>query len=310
MAMVQPALPAQPRRAARRRRQLKGLLTAVLFLAPYTLFFLAFLVWPIFYGLFISFHKWSLFPGQNEPFVGLDNYRTLLSDQEWWTALQNTVEFTIITVVLTFVVALGAAMLVSANLKGQTLFRLIFFAPVVLSVAVVGLVWTSMWNTDIGLVNNLLNRVNLPSVEWLSSVNLVIPSLSITTAWWGFGLPMIIFLAGLRGIPPSLYDAAKVDGAGPGAVFVRITLPLLRPTILFVLVTQIIAQFQVFGQPLILTNSGGPGTASMTVILYLYQVAWKFYNLGYAATIAFALALIMGVVTAIQFIFLGREVEY
>jgi multiple sugar transport system permease protein len=158
-------------------------------------------------------------------------------------------------------------------------------------------------------VNNLLNRIGLPSVEWLSSVGMVIPSLSITTVWWGFGLPMVIFLAGLRGIPTSLYDAAKVDGTGAVATFIFITLPLLRPTLLFVLVTQVIAQFQIFGQSLILTQ-GGPGTASYTVILYLYDVAWKFYNLGYAAAIAFALAVIMGVVTAIQFIFLGRGVEY
>lgn len=297
------------RRSARRQQLVKNVITPGIFLAPYTIFFVAFLAWPIIYGFYISLHKWTVFTHGNAQYTGLDNYNTLLSDQQWWNALQNTVEFTVITVVLMFVVSLGAALLVSANLKGQTIFRTIFFAPVVLSVAVVGLIWTQMWNTDIGLINNLLNRINLPSVEWLSSANLVIPSLSITTVWWGFGLPMIIFLAGLRSIPPSLYDAAKVDGAGSSAMFLRITLPLLRPTLLFVLVTQVIAQFQIFGQSLILTN-GGPGTSSMTVIMYLYQVAWKFYNLGYAAAIAFALALIMGVVTAIQFLFLGRGVEY
>jgi multiple sugar transport system permease protein len=308
MTSAQQAISTGPRRSAKGRRQLKSLFTASLFLAPYTLFFLAFLAWPIIYGFYISLHNWSLF-SQTPPYVGLKNYQTLLSDQQWWTALENTVEFTIITVILMFVVSLGAAMLVSTNLKGQTLFRLIFFAPVVLSVAVVGLIWVTMWNTDIGLVNNLLSRVGLPSVEWLSSSSLVIPSLSITTVWWGFGLPMVIFLAGLRGIPPTLYDAAKVDGAGSWAIFLRVTLPLLRPTLLFVLVTQVIAQFQIFGQSLILTN-GGPGTTSLTVILYLYEVAWKFYNLGYAAAIAFALALIMGVVTVFQFVFLGRGVEY
>jgi multiple sugar transport system permease protein len=308
MASEQSVTVAPVQHTAHRRRQFRTLLTAALFLAPYSVFFVAFLAIPIFYGLYISLHNWSLF-SQNPPFTGLQNYQQLLSDNQWWTTLENTVEFSVITVVLMIIVSLGAALIVSAKLKGQTVYRVIFFAPVVLSVAVVGLIWTTMWNTDIGLVNNLLNRVGLPSVQWLSSPTLVIPSLSITTVWWGFGLPMVIFLAGLRGIPAEIYDAARVDGAGSGSLFFYITLPLLRPTMLFVLVTQVVAQFQVFGQPLILTN-GGPGTASYTVIMYLYEVAWHFYNLGYAAAIAFALAIIMGVVTAIQFFFLGNRVEF
>jgi multiple sugar transport system permease protein len=302
------ALAMTPRQGTRRARQIKTLLVAGAFLAPYTIFFLAFLAIPIFYGFYISLHNWSLF-SQNPSWAGFQNYQNLSTDNQFWSSLERTAEFTAITVVLMVIVSLGAALLVSVNLKGQTLYRLIFFAPVVLSVAVVGLVWTTMWNTDIGLVNNLLNRINLPSVEWLSSPNLVIPSLSITTVWWGFGLPMVIFLAGLRSIPAALYDAAYIDGAGPRAAFFHITLPLLRPSMLFVLVTQVIAQFQVFGQPLILTG-GGPGTASYTIIMYLYDVAWHFYNLGYGAAIAFALALIMGVITAIQFFFLGNRVEF
>lgn len=302
------AVPTARLRAARSRRQWRALLTASIFLAPYTVFFIAFLAFPIFYGFYISLHNWSLF-SHNPPYIGFQNYGALLTDDQWWSTLGHTIEFTVITVVLIVIVALLAALLVNTKIKGQTLWRLIFFAPTVLSVAVVGLIWTQMWNTDIGLVNYILTNIGLPKIEWLSSSTLVIPSLSFTTVWWGFGLPMIIFLAGLRGIPASLYEAARVDGAGVWNLFLSITLPLLRPTLLFVLVTQVIAQFQVFGQPLILTN-GGPGTSSYTVIMYLYEVAWHDYNLGYASAIAFGLAVIMGIITAIQFRFLGTDLEF
>jgi multiple sugar transport system permease protein len=308
MKMNQIAAPVVVKPTARRRRQLRDLLTAGLFLAPYTVFFLAFLAIPIVFGFYISLHNWSLF-SHNPPFIGVHNYGSLVTDDQWWLTLAHTAVFTAITVILMVIVSLAAALLVNVKLKGLTLYRLIFFAPTVLSVAVVGLIWTTMWNTDIGFVNYVLSSVGLPKIGWLSSPSLVIPSLSFTTVWWGFGLPMIIFLAGLRGIPASLYDAAKVDGAGSFATFLNVTLPLLRPTLLFVLVTQVIAQFQVFGQPLILTG-GGPGSSSYTVIMYLYEVAWHYYNLGYAAAIAFGLAIIMGIITAVQFRLFGTEIQY
>jgi multiple sugar transport system permease protein len=137
----------------------------------------------------------------------------------------------------------------------------------------------------------------------------VLPALSLTTIWWGFGFPMLIFIAGLQGIPEYLYEAARIDGANGWRVFLRITLPLLRPTILFVTVTGVIAQFQVFGQPYIIT-SGGPGRASYTLIYYLYQMAWVAFRMGYGSAVAVSIAIIMAVITAVQFFLISRRVEY
>ncbi|MEP7292731.1 MAG: sugar ABC transporter permease, partial [Chloroflexota bacterium] len=137
----------------------------------------------------------------------------------------------------------------------------------------------------------------------------VIPSLSLTTIWWGFGFPMLIFIAGLQGIPEHLYEAARIDGANARQIFQRITLPLLRPTILFVTVTGFIAHFQVFGQPFIITR-GGPGRASYTAIYYLYQIAWTAFRMGYGSAVAVTLALIIAAFTVTQFVLLGRRVDY
>jgi multiple sugar transport system permease protein len=147
-----------------------------------------------------------------------------------------------------------------------------------------------------------------PRIQWLGDVRMVLPAISLATVWWTFGGPMLVFLAGLQGIPESLYEAAKIDGANSRQAFFRITLPLLRPTMLFVGVTQFIGQMQMFGQSFIMTN-GGPGNASRTIMVYLYQTAWQFFRIGYASAMSVVLALIMIVVTLIQFRLLRQETD-
>jgi multiple sugar transport system permease protein len=139
--------------------------------------------------------------------------------------------------------------------------------------------------------------------------DIVLPALSLTTIWWTFGFPMLIFIAGLQGIPEHLYEAAKIDGANGRQLLFHITIPLLRPTILFVTVTGVISHFQVYGQPYIMTG-GGPGRASYTVIIYLYQMAWVAFRMGYGAAVAVAIAVIIALITAVQFLLIGRHVEY
>jgi multiple sugar transport system permease protein len=181
--------------------------------------------------------------------------------------------------------------------------------PQLLSVGAVGLIWVWLLNTQFGVINYALNTIGLRPVNWLGNPNLVLPSLSLTTIWWTFGFPMLIFIAGLQGIPEQLYEAAKIDGASPVQIFFSITLPLLRPTILFVTVTGVIGHFQVYGQPFIMTN-GGPGRSSYSVIFYLYQMAWVAFRMGYGAAIAVAIAVIMATMTVVQFLFIGRRVEF
>lgn len=204
---------------------------------------------------------------------------------------------------------LAAAVAVKQEIFGRHLFRTLFYLPVLLSVSAMALVLQRAFDPQRGLLNYYITDVLTgPRINWLGDAQLVIPSITLATVWWQFGIPMLTFLAGLQGIPESLYEAAKIDGANPRQTFFRITLPLLRPTLLFVGVTQFIGQMQVFGQPLIMTG-GGPGHESRMVLLYLYQTAWSFFRMGYASAMAVVLALIMVVVTLIQFRLLRHEAD-
>jgi multiple sugar transport system permease protein len=206
------------------------------------------------------------------------------------------------------------ALLVATGLKhgfwGSDFLRVLFYAPGILSVAVLGIIGFRIWDTQLGIINFYLSNVlGFGRIPWLSNANLVVPALSITTVWWTFGFPMLVFIAGLHNIPEQLYEAAKIDGAGPLRTFRHITIPLIMPTMLFVVVTQFIAHMQVFAQPYIITT-GGPGNASRSVVQYLYETAWKYFRYGYASSISVVLALIMIAVTIVLFSVMRSRAEY
>jgi multiple sugar transport system permease protein len=283
-------------------------IAAYIFLLPFLTFFAIFVVRAVINAVQISFYEYHILRPAR-PFIGFDNYLELFRDTVWWQSLQNTVIFTVITVIGTSVVALLCAVAVTQPIKGQGIFRVLLYMPSLFSVGAVGLIWVWLLNSQFGVINYFLSFVGIRPINWLGDPNLVIPSLSLTTIWWTFGFPMLIFIAGLQSIPDSLYEAARIDGASGRQIFFRITLPLLRPTILFVTVTGVISHFQVYGQPFIMTN-GGPGRSSYSVIFYLYQIAWTAFRMGYGAAIAVVLALIIASITAVQFFFIGRRVEY
>jgi multiple sugar transport system permease protein len=307
------AAPNRAPSAARSRRwkTLRDQLPNYLFILPHFVLFALFLLYPIFRGLQLSLFDWKIMlPDTKQNFIGMANYEALLKDKVFWEVLRNTIWFMILTVIINVSLALVVASGLKHRFAGSDLLRVLFYAPGILSVSVLGIIGIRIWEPQLGIINYYVtNMLGGPRINWISDPTLIIPVLSVTTVWWTFGFPMLVFIAGLNGIPEHLYEAAKIDGAGVFKSFRHITVPLIMPTMLFVVVTQFIAHMQVFAQPYIITG-GGPGNASRSVVQYLYETAWKYFRYGYASAISVALAIIMIAVTLILFSIMRRRTEY
>ena len=292
-----------------RWKALRKQLPNYLFVLPHFLLFAVFILFPIFRSIQISLFDWKIMLKEQQ-FIGLANYEALLKDTIFWQALGNTAYIMIFTVVCNIVLGLLIASGLKHSFFGSNFLRVLFYAPGVISVSVLAIIGIRIWDTQLGVVNYFVTTLmHGPRVSWLGNPSLVLPALSITTVWWTFGFPMLVFLAGLQNIPETLYEAAKIDGANPRQSFFYITIPLIMPTMLFITVTQFIAHMQVFAQPYIITG-GGPGNYSRTVVMYLYETAWRYFRFGYASAISVVLAAIMIVVTIILFYVMRRRTEY
>ena len=279
--------------------------TPWVFLAPYLVLFAAFVVLPIFLGIWISLHDWDFtLPGK--PFVGLDNYINLtdpdsVTFKPFWNAMQATGIFVIFSVPLLLVVPLGVALVMNQNFRGRNVFRSIFFAPYVLGVAVVGVLWRFLLDANIGVVNSLLGAIGLPdNTSWLSSIPAAWVSLVGVTVWWTLGFNAVIFLAGLQDVPGELYEAARVDGAGAWARFLHVTLPSLRPVTMFVTMVTIIASANMFGQSFIMTQ-GAPGQETRTAIYYIVETGLQNFQMGSAAAASWVLTLVLMLLSVVLF---------
>jgi multiple sugar transport system permease protein len=274
------------------------------FLAPSFAHLLVFSIGPILFALWLSFHEWNLLQ-PTRPFVGLDNYRELARDAGFLNAVRNTAIY-VLFVPAGMIVSLALALLVNRRLPGVRLLRTVFFLPYVTSFVAISLVWRWMFQPDVGLFNNVLGHVGIPPQPWLSSPASALPSLMFMSIWMYAGYMMVIFLAGLQNIPESLYESARIDGAGAWRRFRHITLPMLRPTILFVLVTMVIFMFQVFTAVYVMTE-GGPLHATDVIVYHVYRAAWEYLRMGYASAMAWVLFAVVFVITLLQFRFLGER---
>lgn len=284
--------------------------TAYLFIMPALLQFLVFTVFSVAFSFYLSFHEWNILEPE-KPFVGLDNYTRLLEDWRVHEAIFNTVYYTVVSVPLTLMFGLLAALLLNNQIRGRNIFRAIYYLPGITSGVVVAIIWKWVFNGDFGLINYYLIQAGLISepVRWLTDPNLAMPAVIIVSVWGGIGGCMIIYLAGLQAIPKELYDAAEVDGAGPVRTLFSITVPLLGPSTFFLLITSIIGAFQQFGLPYLLT-SGGPLRRTTTIAYYLYQSAFKNLEMGYAAAMSYALFAMIFIFTLIQMRFRNSDINY
>lgn len=268
-----------------------------LFVAPDLIGLIVFFGIPILGAFYVSLFDWSGIGSRH--YIGLANYRELVHDQAFLHSLKVTAIYTFTFVPILLAASLGLAILVNQRLRFTGFFRSAFFVPYMVSLVVASLIWTVILDQRSGLLNALLGHVGVAPQPWLGSTKLALWSVLIVTLWQGVGYSMIIFLAGLQDIPRDYYEAAQIDGAGAWTCFRRITLPLLRPTSLFVLVIAVIASFQLFDPVYVLTQ-GGPANATTTVVYYIYQQAFQFFRLGYASALAIVLFGIILLFTAIQ----------
>jgi len=270
---------------------------AALFLLPNLLGFLVFILLPLIASFGLSFTSWDLLTPIK--WIGLGNYKTLISDQVFWKVLWNTIYFTIGNVPVGIILSLFLAITLNQKIKGITIFRAVYFLPVISSTVAVAIVWQWLYNPQFGLLNYLLSLVGIDGPNWLSSTTWAMPAVIITSIWRGLGFNMVLFLAGLQGIPETYYDAAKIDGANWWALFKNITVPLLSPTTFFVVVISIINSFQVFDLIYVMT-AGGPARSTSVLVHYLYQNAFQYFKMGYASAIGYVLFFLVFTVILIQ----------
>ena len=257
----------------------------------------------------MSFTKFDVLGGS--VFTGLANYSRMLSDDRLRTVYANTFLFTIFAVFFNVSIGLALAVLLNRRLPQlvRNFFRSIYFFPLLVAHTYVAVIWQFLYQRDTGVINYYLSLLGLGPVAWLASPNWVLPSVIIMDVWKNTGFAMIIFLAGLQNIPRDYYEAARIDGAGALQLFLRITFPLLTPTIFFVLIIFMIGAIQVFDTIIVLTG-GGPGDASRSVVIYIYEQAFQNFDLGYASTIAMTLFVVILTLTLFQFWFSRRWVHY
>ena len=299
--------PGIARRPRRSRRRLREALLAYSFIAPWIIGFVAFTGGPILASFVLSFFKWKVITPPR--YIGLENFVEMFSEDEWFRlSIGVTLKYLLLYVPLAQLLALLLALLLNQKVRLLGIWRTVFYLPAVVSGVAGSVLWMWMYHNELGLINNLLIAVGGQGRNWLYDTNVVLGAL-IVKSLWNVGVPMVIYLAALQGMPQTLYEAADIDGAGERTKFRSITLPMLSPAIFFNVVIGVISGVQTFAEPYVMTK-GGPENATLFLGLYLYQTAFSFLNMGYASAMAWTMFVIIFVLTLVQFKLAGRWVYY
>jgi multiple sugar transport system permease protein len=277
---------------------------AYFFLAPAISAIFIFFFLPVIAAFIISFTDFDIYALGNFAsvrFIGFKNYIKLFEDPLFYTALKNTFYFVIVAGPLSIAVSLGAALLLNSKLiKYKAIFRLSYFIPVVTTLVAVAIVWRFIYHPKFGIINYILSLIGISPIDWLGEPSTAMPAIILMSVWKGFGYNMIIFIAGLQNIPEDLYEAASIEGATGWQKFKSITLPMLAPTTLFISIITMIGYFQLFAEPYVMTQ-GGPLNSTLSIVQFMYQEGFRWWNMGYSASIAFVLFFIIFLGTVIQF---------
>jgi multiple sugar transport system permease protein len=266
-------------------------------ISPYLVHIVLFVLFPVGFSLFLSFHKWNIISPME--FVGLSNYEQMLKDQYFLKSLRNTLVFLVIHIPLQIIIALGLAVMLNQKIWFRAFFRGAFFMPVVVSGVVVTVLWQQLYGYEMGSINMLLNKFGFEKIGWLTDPLWAMPSIAIMATWKNVGLYIILFLVGLQSVPRSLYEASSLEGATSWQQFWHITLPVINPTMIMVMILSTIGGFSLFIEPYVMTG-GGPLNSTLSSVLYIYKQGFFYYHMGYAATLGLILALIILLVVFIQ----------
>jgi len=288
------------------RRAIKQGRSGYLFSLPYVVFFCAFVAYPLVFSLILVFHRWNIVSPME--WVGMKNFTRLIGDPLFYTSVRNTLVFLLIHIPLQLAIALGLALVLNSRIRLRGTFRAIFFLPVVVSGVAVTILWQQLYSYDYGVLNSILHKIGLQSVPWLIDSRFAMPSIAIMATWKNVGVYIVLFLAGLQNISRELYEAAELDGASPFRQFLHITFPMLRPTMNAILILSTIGGFSLFIEPYVLTG-GGPMRSTLSGMLYIYNQAFYFGHMGYAATLGFVYALIILGVVLLQRRFTEKDAE-
>lgn len=276
----------------------------LLFSLPFVLVYAAFMIYPLLYGLYISFFKWDIL--STPSFLGLANYRTLFSDEKFYSSLWHTFKFVLMTTPTLLVIGFLMALAITGKSPLKSLMENIFFFPYIFSMTVVATLWAWILQKDWGIINQLLVMEGLRPISWLTNERWAMWSVALTTLWWTAGFNMVLFGAAIKQIPKEIYESASIDGARYWTSVRHITIPLVSATTTLCLILQIIASFNVFGQVYVMTG-GGPHGSTRVLVQYIYETGFKYYKMGYSAAMSYILFFIILVISIVQYLLLTRK---
>lgn len=282
-------------------------ISAIFFLTPTLIIFLTFILFPVIFSFYLSFHEWNMFSSE-AAYIGLENYKKMFQSEEFWSVLKNTAIYTLGTVPLNMALALLVAIALNKKIKGKKFLRTAFFAPVIISPVAAAVIWRWIYDPNYGLLNYSISFLGVDSINWLNDPTAAMFALIIMGVWKTFGINMVLFSAGLQGIPETYYEAAEIDGAGRWSKFWKITVPMLAPTTFFIMIMSMISSFQVFDLVYVLT-SGGPLGSTKVLVFFVYEYAFKFFEMGYASAAAYVLFAILIVLTMIQVRYMKNRIH-